>query len=268
MKNRNFIYMVVFAALIIIVSEMIGAKFIPVGKVRIVILPLAFALLIGMILGLKVFRKGILENIYSKENIDFAGKYLIIIMLPLMARYGADIAPKIKEILSIGFVFATQELGNLGTVVLGLPAALLLGLRREAIGATLGIGREGELAYITEKYTLNSPEGEGVLGIYIFGTLFGALFFSVIAPLFATFGLRPEALAMASGMGSGSMMAAASSSLAAAYPHLEDTIRAYAATSQLLTGFFGTFTMVLLAAPLQSFMYKKLLRGEKNYVRK
>lgn len=264
MKNKNFIFMLVFAALVIIISELIGAKFIPVGKVKIAILPLAFSLLIGMICGLKIFRKGIFEKIYSKENIEFAGKYLIIIMLPLMARYGADIAPKIKEILSIGFVFLSQEIGNLGTVVLGLPVALLIGLRRQAIGATLGIGREGELAYITEKYTLNSPEGEGVLAMYIFGTLFGALFFSVIAPIFASFGIRPEALAMASGMGSASMMAAASSSLSAAFPQLEETIRAYAATSQLLTSFFGTFTMVILAAPLQKFMYKKLTRGDKN----
>lgn len=263
MKNKNFIYMVVFAAVVIVVSEIIGIKFISMGKVRVILLPLAFALLIGMTLGLKIFRKGILANIYSKENVEFAGKYLIIMMLPLMARYGADIAPKIKDILSIGFVFLSQELGNLGTVLLGLPVAFFLGLRREAIGATLGIGREGELAYITEKYTLDSPEGEGILGMYIFGTLFGALFFSVIAPLFSVFGIRPEALAMAAGMGSGSMMAAASSSLTAAYPHLEETIRAYAATSQLLTSFFGTFTMVLLAVPLQRIIYGKLNRGDK-----
>lgn len=263
MRNKNFIYMVIFAIIVIVIAEMIGAKFIPIGQIKVALLPLAFALLICMILGLQIFRKGILTKIYSKENVEFAGKYLIIIMLPLMARYGADIAPKIKEILSIGFVFMSQEIGNLGTVVLGLPVAIFLGLRREAIGATLGIGREGELAYITEKYTLNSPEGEGVLGMYIFGTLFGALFFSIVAPLFEGIGLRPEALAMASGMGSASMMAAASSALSVANPQMEETIRAYAATSQLLTSFFGTFTMVLLAAPLQKIMYKKLTRGDK-----
>ena len=59
----------------------------------------------------------------------------------------------------------------------------MLGLRREAIGATLGIGREGELAYISEKYTLDSDEGRGVLSLYIIGTLFGTIFFSVFAPL-------------------------------------------------------------------------------------
>lgn len=59
------------------------------------------------------------------------------------------------------------------------------------------------------------------------------------APLFGLMGIRPEALAMASGMGSGSMMVAASSKLVVSYPHLEGTIRAYAATSQMLTSFSG-----------------------------
>lgn len=106
-----------------------------------------------------------------------------------MARYGADVAPQIREILSIGWIFIVQEFGNLGTVLLGLPAALLLGLRREAIGATLGIGREGELAYISEKYTLNSDEGRGVLSLYIIGTLFGAIFFSILPPVLLHFDL-------------------------------------------------------------------------------
>ena len=172
MKNKNFIYMLLFSVIVIFIAEMIGIKAIMVGKVRIGFLPLVFALAITMLFAIKSLRKGIIQKIYSEENVKFAGKYLIIILLPLMAKYGADVAPKLKDILSIGWIFLIQEIGNLGTIVLGLPAAILLGLRREAIGATLGLGREGELAYISEKYTLDSPEGEGVLAMYIFGTLF------------------------------------------------------------------------------------------------
>ncbi|MGV2806526.1 DUF3100 domain-containing protein, partial [Clostridium perfringens] len=133
------------------------------------LLPLVFAIVITMVLGLSIFRKGFMRKIYSKENVGFSSKYLIFIMLPLMARYGADVAPKIEEILKVGWVFIIQEIGNLGTILLGLPIAILLGLRREAIGATLGLGREGELAYISEKYTLDSDEGRGVLSLYIIG---------------------------------------------------------------------------------------------------
>jgi hypothetical protein len=264
MMNKNFIYLVIFALAIITIAELIGFQAIPIGPFTIGILPLVFAIILTMFLGIKLFRKGFWKNVYSDKNINFASKYLIFIMLPLMARYGADVAPQIREILQVGWVFLIQEFGNLGTVVFGLPIAILIGLRREAIGATLGIGREGELAYISEKYTLESKEGRGVLSLYIIGTLFGAIFFSVFAPILLDFGLRVEALAMASGMGSGSMMSAASATLVARVPEMESTILAYASASQLLTSFLGTFTMVFLAAPLQRFMYNKLVRGEKK----
>ncbi|WP_062108057.1 DUF3100 domain-containing protein [Bacillus niameyensis] len=261
--KRNFIFLLIFVLIVIMIAEFIGFQTIPLGKFNIGLLPLVFAILITMILGIGLFRKGIFKKVYSKENVNFASTYLIFIMLPLMARYGADVAPKLQEILSIGWVFLIQEIGNLGTVVLGLPIALLIGLRREAIGATLGIGREGELAYISEKYTLESPEGRGVLSLYIIGTLFGAIFFSVFAPILLDLGFRVEALAMASGVGSSSMMTAASSTLVARMPEMGETIRAYASASQLLTSFLGTFTMVFLAAPLQKFMYRLMVRGEK-----
>lgn len=177
-------------------------------------------------------------------------------MLPLMARYGADVAPKLGEIFSIGWVFLLQELGNLGTVLLGMPVALALGLKRAAIGSTLGLGREGELAYISEKYGLHSDEGRGVLSIYLIGTLFGAIFFSAFAPILLSAGFDVRALAMASGMGSASMMTGASSSLIAVVPDMSATIRSYAAASQLLTSFLGTYTMVFLAVPLQRSLYR------------
>lgn len=260
----QFLYLLVFSLIVITISELIGFQSIALGSVKISLLPLVFAIMITMFLGLTIFRKGILKKVYSKSNIQFANKYLLFIMLPLMARYGADVAPHIREILSIGWVFLIQEIGNLGTVLIGLPAAILIGLRREAIGATLGIGREGELAYISEKYTLDSDEGRGVLSLYIIGTLFGAIFFSIFAPLLLDMGFRVEALAMASGVGSASMMTAASSTLVARVPELESTILAYASASQLLTSFLGTFTMVFLAVPLQRFMYNLLVRGDKQ----
>lgn len=263
-KNvANLVYLILFSLVIITIAEIIGFRSIPIGSFEISLLPLVFAVIMTMILGFNIFRKRFWKKVYSKQNIDFASKYLIFIMLPLMARYGADVAPKLHDILQVGWVFLIQEIGNLGTVVFGLPIAILLGLKREAIGATLGIGREGELAYISEKYTLESKEGRGVLSLYIIGTLFGAIFFSIFAPILLDIGFSVEALAMASGVGSGSMMTAASSTLVARMPELESTILAYASASQLLTSFIGTFTMVFLAAPLQQFMYKHLVRGDK-----
>ncbi|CAM3547171.1 MULTISPECIES: DUF3100 domain-containing protein [Paenibacillus] len=262
-SKQSFIYLLAFVLIVIAVSEFIGIQAVKVGSVKISLLPLVFAILITMILGLSIFRKGFMKKIYSEANVAFSSKYLIFIMLPLMARYGADVAPRIEEILKVGWVFIIQEIGNLGTILLGLPIAILLGLRREAIGSTLGLGREGELAYISEKYTLDSDEGRGVLSLYIIGTLFGTLFFSIIAPIMHASGFSIEALAMASGVGSASMMTGSSSALIATAPDMEQTINSYAAASQLLTSFLGTYTMVFLAVPLQRFMYKLLVRGDK-----
>ena len=108
--KKTYIYMVIFAFIIIAVAEIIGIQIIPIGdKLALTILPLAFAILFTMLLGLKPLRKGIIAKIYTKENVNFAGKYLIIIMLPLMARYGATIAPQLKDIVSKGPIFLFQE---------------------------------------------------------------------------------------------------------------------------------------------------------------
>ncbi len=157
--KRNYVILLVFALIVITAAEMIGTQSLSFGAFSVSLLPLAFAILITMILGLPIARKGFMKKIYSKVNVQFSSKYLIFIMLPLMARYGADVAPQLKEILNVGWVFIAQELGNLGTVLLGLPVALLIGLRREAIGATLGLGREGSSHTYLRSIHLNQKKG-------------------------------------------------------------------------------------------------------------
>ena len=265
MKNKkHLLYLICFAFVVIFLAEIIGFQSISLGSFSVSILPLVFAVFFGMIFAVPAFRKGIFKKVYSDENVQFASKNLLFIMLPLMAYYGASVAPQITEILSVGWVFLFQEIGNLGTILFALPIALMLGLKRTAIGATLGLSREGELAYITEKYTLESAEGRGVLSMYLIGTLFGSIFFSLFAPLLLNFGFDVRALGMAAGMGSASMMTAAASAVAALRPESEEIILAYASASQLLTSFLGTYTMVFLAIPLQRFMYNTLTRGD-NY---
>lgn len=248
----------VFILAVIFVSEMIGAQRISLGSLGISIQPLVFAVLIAMVFGIPAIRKGVLTRIYSAENIKYAGSNLIFVMLPLMARYGADVAPKIQEILSIGWVFLLQSVGNIGTVLLGLPIALALGLGREAIGATLGIGREGELTYISEKFGLNGGEGRGILSMYLVGTIFGSIFFSFIPPVFAALGFSPEALSIGCGLGSASMMTAASTSLMGIFPEAAETITSFSAASQLVTSFMGTYVMVFLSVPLMNFIFKRV----------
>lgn len=253
---KNYGPLIILVLLIDTIAEFIGMQVFKIGKIEVSILPLVFAVILAIIIYLLPLKP--IKQLYNDKRVKFAGKYMILIMLPLMARYGANVAPKINEILSVGWVFLIHELGNLGTILFGLPVALLLGLRQEAIGSTLGLGREGELAYISEKYTLDSPEGRGVLGIYLIGTIFGSIVFSILAPVLLGMGFSYQAVAMSSGVGSSSMMTAASSALAALVPKHSETILSFAAASQLLTSFIGTYIMYFLAVPLQRFMYVHL----------
>lgn len=77
----------------------------------------------------------------------------------------------------------------LGTMAIGLPLALLLEIKREAIGATFSVGRESSLAIIGQRYGMNSPEGQGVMPEYLTGTALGALFIAVLAGYISSLGI-------------------------------------------------------------------------------
>jgi hypothetical protein len=111
----------------------------------------------------------------------------------------------LPQLAEVGWGLVLQELGNLvGCIALGMPVALLLGIKREAIGATFSIGREPGLAIIGERFGMDSPEGRGVLAEYITGTLIGAIFISLLAGFVSSLNIfHPLALGMGAGVGSG-----------------------------------------------------------------
>ncbi len=245
---------------IVIISELIGIHKFPVGPGTVILLPMLYAVIMGIALSPLLLGKAIsaLKSLISEDEIELAIPIVMIALLPLAVKYGTLVGPAIEKVIKAGPAFLLQELGNLGTIFVALPVALLLGLEREAIGASVSICREPTLGVIGERYGLSAPEGIGTLGVYITGTVFGTIFFGLLGGLAVGTGLHPLALAMASGMGSASMMTAASASLAAAVPGMKDTILAYAATSNLLTGVTGLYSVIFLALPLTNWLYKKL----------
>jgi hypothetical protein len=253
---RN-LYIVVF--IIVIISELIGIKKFSVGPGSVVFLPMLYAVIIGLVItpGILGKRIAILKSMISDEVMEIAGMLVMLALLPLGVKYGTLVGPNIVKVVQAGPAFLLQELGNLGTVFIGLPLAMALGLRREAVGATVSICREPTLGVIGERYGINSPEGTGVLGTYMMGTVLGTIFFGLLGSFAVNTGIHPYALAMASGMGSGSMMTAASSSLAETVPAMRDTILAYAATSNMLTGVTGLYSVVFIALPMSNWLYKK-----------
>jgi len=246
---------------IVIVAEFIGTQTYPVGPGQVVILPMLYAVVIGIFLGYRVLGSYVdaLRRLVPKEASQISASLIVITLMPLGVKYGTLVAPNFYDIIGAGPAFVLQELGNLGTIFLALPIALLLGLKREAIGAAVSIAREPTLGIITDLYGPESPEGIGVLGTYLTGTLLGTLFFGILGSLAPITGLHPRALAMACGIGSGSMMTACSASLAEvtmAFP--EDEILAFAATSNLFTGLTGVYVVLFIGVPLINKLYDVL----------
>lgn len=254
---------------IVIISELIGIHKFPVGPGTVVLLPMLYAVIIGILITPQVMGKVIkgLQKVVSSKEVELAGAVVMISLLPLGVKYGTLVGPAIEKIMKAGPAFILQELGNLGTILIAFPIAVLLGLKREAVGATVSICREPTLGIIGERYGISSPEGTGTLGTYLVGTVFGTIFFGLLGGIAVATGLHPYALAMASGIGSASMMTAASSSLATAVPAMKDTILAYAATSNLLTGITGLYSVIFIALPFTNWLYKKfqpLIEREKE----
>ena len=167
-----------------------------------------------------------------------------IAVLIFVAKLGLLVGASLPKLATAGWALMFQELGHFfGTMTLGLPIALLLGIKREAIGATFSIGREPNIAIVAGKYGMQSPEGRGVLAEYITGTVLGAIFIALLASLATSRGIfDPIALAMGAGVGSGSMMAAASGAIAAMQtPEVAKDVIAFAAASNLMTTIVGLY---------------------------
>ncbi len=242
---------------VVTIAEAIGNVAIPLGHGKIILLPLLWALLMGGGLGLAApHLPRALRLPVSLQHA--AGAILQPALLLFVAKLGLLVGGSLPKILSAGWALAFQEFGHFfGTMVFGLPVALLLGLKREAIGATFSVGREPSLAIIGERFGMDSPEGRGVLAEYLTGTVFGAVFIAVLAGLIASLGIfNPLALAMGAGVGSGSMMAAASGAIAAQQnPEMAKEVATFAAASNLITTTIGTYFTLFLSLPFTIWAY-------------
>jgi hypothetical protein len=262
----SFLKLYITVLVIVIVCELIGINRIKVGPGSIVLLPMLYAVIVGILITPDVLGKVIkpLRKVIGSKEMELAGPLVMISLLPLGVKYGTLVGPNIVKIVTAGPAFLLQELGNLFTIFIALPIALLLGMQREAVGATVSICREPTLGVIGERYGISSPEGTGVLGTYLMGTIFGTIFFGLLGSVAAFTGLHPFALAMGCGIGSASMMTASSSALAETVPAMKDTILAYAATSNMLTGVTGMYSVIFLGLPLVNWLYRVFTRQKKS----
>jgi hypothetical protein len=175
-----------------------------------------------------------------------------------LAGLGTQIGPSLTKFTNIGPAILLQEVGHVvGTVILALPVAVALGLGRTAIGATWSIDRESYLAFAIQRFGVRSPEYRGVFAVWVLGSVFGAVFISLLAGLLGGLGFfDPRALALGLGLGSASMMLGGVGALSILYPEMAGEIMALAALSNLVTNIVGFYAGVFIALPMCQKLYK------------
>lgn len=241
------------AFIFILIADSIGQIKIPVWKGTFILFPIFYAILMGVCSGPNVLK------IVKRKEVKAASKLVIVAICPFIVKLGINAGASIETVISAGPALLFQEIGNLGTIFLALPIALLLGLKREAIGATHSINRESNLALVTDMFGPDSPETRGSLSIYIVGGMIGTIYFGFLASMSAATGIfHPFALGMASGVGAGIMMASATASLSAIYPTMADQISALASASETISGITGIYVAIFIGIPLTKKLYNIL----------
>lgn len=256
--KRQTLPIALLAFAIAVVMQLIGQLEINIGIGAIVIFPMVWGLIAGLIISVQKF---------APLGIDLqkvASALVAVAVLFLVARLAFNIGPNLPVLLNAGPALVLQEIGHLvGTIVLALPLAVLLRMGRSTIGATFSLDREPSFAIVSEKYGPDSHQYRGVLSMYVFGTLFGAVFITLLTSLIANWRIfDPLALAMGAGVGSGSMMAASVGSIVTAYPESEDAVLAMASVSNLITTVLGVYVGIYIALPLADKLYHLLTRGK------
>lgn len=245
--------LIIGALVFVAIADLIGRKEIPMGPGMLILFPIFYTLFLGIISGPQVMK------LFKRKEVKAASRLVIVCICPFIAKLGINAGANLEVVVSAGPALILQELGNLGTMLIALPVAILLGLKREAIGATHSINRETNLALMQDVYGPDSAEARGSLSIYIVGGMIGTIYFGFMATVVAAFNIfHPYALGMASGVGAGIMMASATASLSAIYPQFADQISALASASETLSSIDGIYVALFIALPVCNKLYNIL----------
>lgn len=166
----------VFALCLVVVAELIGIQ--KFGLI--VFLPLFYALVLGGVISYPKF------HIMTDDMMEKAGLFMPIAMFFLLVKIGLGIGPNLHMLLNSGWALILQEFGHFfGTLIFGLPMALLLKMGREAVGACYSIDREPNVAMLLKNMVCFLPKAAALwvctsavrcLGLY------GFRFFPVLLP--------------------------------------------------------------------------------------
>lgn len=229
----------------------IGIIEIPItSTVSILLLPLIYALIIGLALFLIPQVKFV-----GKKQSKVAEGIMVLFIGVLIAKLAVSSGQAIDVIIKMGPVLIIKQIGCLGSLF-ALPVGLALGFKREVIGMSTSICREPDLGIIIDRYGFKSPETRGVLTVFIIGSIIGTVFISFLSSICASvIPLHPYAYAMACGIGSASMNVAAVTPLMHLFPAMASDLEAFAGCSNLITFCVGIYLVIFVAIPLAEKMY-------------
>ena len=235
----------------IIISEYIGVIALDIAGVNIVLMPLLYSLVLAIAFYIvKPFKW--IEETQSEES----SAIMMLLVGPLLVKLAIASGQNLTIIFDVGAAILLEQLGNFGTIFIGLPIALLLGFKRESIGMTSSICREPQMAVVMDRYGFTSPETRGFFTVFLIGTVLGTPFISIMASILAyVIPLHPFAYGMACGIGSASMNAAAVASLSAIYPQYVNQLEAFSGMANLIAMVTGMYVYIFAAIPLTEKLY-------------
>lgn len=121
----NKYWKVYVAALIIAaVCDLIGTLKFNIGIGTLTLFPMVFATIFGGLLGPDAFK------LFKTES-KLGGSLVLVTLAPFMAKIGISAGGNLAKLVAVGPALLLQEFGNLGTILLSLPLALLLGLKKK-----------------------------------------------------------------------------------------------------------------------------------------
>ena len=244
--------MILLSTAICVVAILLGTHKIPLGSAAIVLMPVLWAVLRAAGAGIQKARP------ISGPSRAVSSVLLNVSIVMFLAALGTHVGPSLSKLTTLGPAIVLQEVGHIfGTIILALPVAVALGMGRMAIGATWAIDRESYLAYALQRFGVKSPVYRGVFSVWLLGSVFGAVFISLLAGVLGGMGIfDPKALALGLGLGSGSMMLGGVAALSIIYPEQAPEIMALAALSNLVTNLVGFYAGAFVSLPMSLRLYK------------
>lgn len=241
------------AYIFVLIAELIGRKEFQFGRGMFILFPIFYTIILGVLSGPQVFK------IINETETKAASKLVVIGICLFIAKLGVTAGSNIDIIIETGPVLLLHGFGSLLCIIVALPAAILLGMKREAVGASFSLNREYHMALINDIYGPDSFEARGSLSVYIIGGMIGTIYFGFLATLVSMTGLfTPEALGLGSGIGAGIFMASASASLSAIYPESAAAINTLASAGETIAGITGIYMYMFIGIPLCDKLYRIL----------